>query len=222
MCLYCGKVLKWYELVPLLSFLALKGRCASCKSRLSFQYPLVEFVAGALFLLSFIYAKNYIASEFFYFLPYIFVIISILLIIVVYDLRHKIIPDKLVFFFILLSLVRPALFLLPGESLSSALFSGPLFFAPFAFIFFISRGKWIGFGDAKLVLGIGWFLGMIRGGLAILFSFWIGALFSIILLFLRSRQFTMKSEIPFAPFLLLGFALALFIPTPYLMRMLGF
>ncbi len=221
-CLYCGKTLKWYELVPLLSFLAQKGRCATCKSRLSLQYPLVEFATGALFLLSFIYAENYMASAFFYFLPYLFAIMSILLVIVVYDLRHKIIPDKLVFSFILLSLIRPALFLLPGENLPSALLSGPLFSAPFALLFFISRGKWIGLGDAKLVLGIGWFLGIVKAGLAVLFSFWIGALFSIILLFLRGRQFTMKSEIPFAPFLLLGFAIALFVPTDYLLKLLGF
>ena len=222
MCLYCGKILKWYELVPLLSFLVLKGRCATCKSRLSFQYPAVEFMAGLLFLLSFMYAKNYMVDVIFYFLPYLLAVMSILLVTVVYDIRHKIIPDGLVFFFILLSLARPIVFPLPGEDLVFSLLSGPVFALPFVAIFFFSRGKWIGLGDAKLVLGIGWFLGMVGAGLALLASFWIGAIVSIILLLLKNRKFTMGSEIPFAPFLVLGFAIALFIPTSYLMQILGF
>ena len=221
-CLYCGKPLRWHELVPLLSFLFLKGRCASCKSRLSLQYPAVEFISGILFLLSFIYAKNHMADEIFYFLPYLLVMISILLVIVVYDIRHKIIPDGLVFFFIAASLIRPIIFLLPGENIKLALISGPLFALPFVALFFFSRGKWIGLGDAKLVFGMGWFLGIVKGGLALLFSFWIGALISIILIFLKGKKFTMESEIPFAPFLFLGFVIAAFAPTDYLLKLLGF
>ncbi|OGZ04187.1 MAG: hypothetical protein A2648_01210 [Candidatus Lloydbacteria bacterium RIFCSPHIGHO2_01_FULL_41_20] len=221
-CLYCGKILRWYELVPLISFLVLKGRCATCRSRLSLQYPSVEFMAGTLFLFSFIYAKNNMIEAIFYFLPYLWVVMSLILVIVVYDLRHKIIPDGLVFFFILLSLLRPVIFLLPGENITLALLSGPVFALPFMALFFFSRGRWIGLGDAKLVLGIGWFLGMVSAGLALLFSFWIGAVVAIFLLLLKDRKFTMESEIPFAPFLVLGLIIALFVPTSYLLRVLGF
>ena len=221
-CLYCGKELKWYELIPLFSFLALKGRCLTCKSRLSVQYPLVEFFTGTLFLLSFIYTRDYMWGNFFYFLAYLFIVVSIMVVIFVYDLRHKIIPDGFVFVFIALSLVRPIAFPYLGENILWALLAGPLLALPFAFLFFVSSGRWMGFGDAKLALGMGWFLGIWRGGIAILFSFWIGAIISIILLFLSSKQFTMKSEIPFAPFLIIGMAIATFVPLPYLLTILGF
>lgn len=217
-CLYCGKELKWYELIPLVSFLALSGRCRTCKSRLSIQYPAVEFVTGVLFVFSFIYARNFSSDIF---LAYLFIIISLLTVITAYDLRHKIIPDGLVFTFIALAFIRPFAFPFPGESLSLALIAGPLFAAPFALTFFLSKGKWMGLGDAKLILGIGFFLGLARTGLSLLFSIWIGALISVILLFLRGKQFTMKSEIPFAPFLVIGALLCLFIPLEYWLTILG-
>lgn len=127
-------------------------------------------------------------------------------------MRHKIIPDSLCYTFIAFGLIR---LFLGGETLFHMpsimdLLAGPILFAPFAILFFASKGKWMGFGDAKLAWGIGWFLGLTQGVSAIILGFWISALVSAYLLFRKSRRLTIHSEVPFAPFLILGTFIALF------------
>ncbi|MDD5068135.1 MAG: prepilin peptidase [Candidatus Pacebacteria bacterium] len=226
-CFSCGKILRWYELVPLLSFLIQLGKCRSCKAKISWQYPLVEFSTGVLFVLTALRFQFEVSS-----LPTIlfyFVIESLLVIITVYDIRHKIIPDGLVYAFALLSLGRmillyfyPIPFTL--HPVPFDFLAGPiLFLFPFFFLWFISKGRWMGLGDAKLSLGIGWFLGLAYGVSAIILGFWIGAGVSVLLLLFQKimrgktslislpGNLTMKSEIPFGPFLILGALLVFFL-----------
>lgn len=212
-CLYCAKELKWYEMLPIISFIFLRGRCASCKSRLSMQYPLVELSTAIAFLSSYLYAfKLYYGTDLVYFTLLLFVAFSLLIVISAYDLRHKIIPDGLVFSFILFALIRATIFPHIGESSLSALIAGPILALPFALLYFVSGGRWMGFGDAKLALGMGWLLGLAGGIAAVILSFWLGAIVSIFLLFLKLKKFTVKSEIPFAPFLVIGTFITLLLP----------
>jgi len=129
----------------------------------------------------------------------------------VYDLKHKIIPNGFVYAFILISFLN--LFISPylGMELPSKmeLLAGPILAIPFVLLWFFSRGTWMGLGDGKLALGIGWMLGITKGISAILVAFWAGAIVGIILLFLKPKTITMKSEIPFGPFLVLGLLLVL-------------
>mgnify|MGYP001613694074 CR=1 FL=1 len=233
-CFSCSKKLAWHELVPVVSFCFLGGRCRGCKSRISWQYPLVEITTGLIFVG--IFAQNF---------PIIFSLFAVaiwssLIVITVYDLRHKIIPDGLVYAFIILSFLAAAIFPSGGGGFLHSLFAGAVFFTFFAGLWLISGGRWLGFGDAKLVLGVGFLLGLARGLSALTLAFWIGAVVSIFLLGLnwlakklangaamanssaggeaiqfgrlRSRLFTltMKSEIPFAPFIILGALIAFF------------
>ena len=92
-CFACGKTLKWYELVPVFSFLAQKGRCRKCKAKISRQYILVEIITGGLFALIF-----YIQHSIFNIL-YLWAMAGLLIIISVYDLRHLIIPNLFVWLF---------------------------------------------------------------------------------------------------------------------------
>jgi prepilin signal peptidase PulO-like enzyme (type II secretory pathway) len=97
------------------------------------------------------------------------------------------------------------------------LFSGPIFFLPFFALWFISRGRWIGLGDGKLVIGIGWVLGFVGGLSAIVLAFWVGAIFSIGLIIYErlinnDSKTGLKSEIPFGPFLIIVFVIQFFIP----------
>lgn len=220
-CASCGVQLRWYELIPVISFIAQRGRCRTCHSSFSWQYLFMEVLMGALF----VGLYGLYATEWGLFLLYA-TEWSLLVIILAYDLRHKIIPDPFVFAFCALALV--SLFVTPAWGLAVPpdvgwlLLAGPLLAAPFAFLWLISGGRWMGFGDAKLALGMGWMLGITKGVSALLLSFWIGALVSIgILLYERfgtphtalSRahgRLTMKSEIPFAPFLIIGLALVFF------------
>ena len=124
-----------------------------------------------------------------------------------------IIPDVFSFILAGVALLHFMVSISAPESVFSLwhLLAGPILFLPFYLLWKVSDGAWLGLGDGKLALGIGWFLGLSAGTTAILFAFWIGAGISLILLFLErvlkndtEAQLTMKSEIPFGPFLVLG------------------
>lgn len=222
-CLSCGKTLRATMLVPLLSYLFQRGRCAYCHTRISAQYPLVEFAVGALFAIA-LYVNATTALIFDSHTLTLFVLDivawSTLVAIVVYDLKHKIIPDRLALLFALVA--GSALFLklrwgiLPDDYLPIFdvvpqwidIAAAPLLALPFAALWFFSGGRAMGLGDAKLAWGIGWFLGFAKGFSAIVLSFWIAFIPSLILLLLPKKSFTMKSEIPFAPYLFLGILVA--------------
>lgn len=217
MCMSCQHGLCWYELIPLFSFLALGGRCRVCQSRISKMYPVVELLTGVLFTLLFYKFQVLFFSDLLYFsISYIFyaIILSILVVIAFYDFRHKIIPDQLSLFLGVLSFI--SLFLFSDHILNlhlpnfSELSSGFVIALPFFLFWLISRGAWMGFGDAKLAVGLGWFLGLSKGLAGLVISFWLGAFISIILI-VFTKKYHMKSEIPFAPFLVLGALLAFFL-----------
>lgn len=213
-CMSCKNQLEWYELLPLVSFLGLLGRCRNCKSKISFQYPLVELASGLIFAGLFLKFQNVFFMDTLVFAgtyAYFTLMFSILLIIAVYDFKHKIIPDMLVFIFDCLAFVGLFFFSTYGFSLHLPslweLLSGVVIALPFALIWLLSFGTWMGLGDAKLALGFGWLLGLSRALSGVVISFWIGALLSILLI-VFTKKYSMKSEIPFAPFLVLGVIIA--------------
>ncbi|MBI1999425.1 MAG: prepilin peptidase [Parcubacteria group bacterium] len=221
-CFTCGRTLSWYELIPLASFVIQRARCRTCRARISWHYPAVELLTGVVFAATASVMFSVGGVERIPALLFYLAIFSLLIAIVAYDIRHKIIPDALVYTF------DGAVFLnlLGGESAGLALserfvshaFAGLVFFGVFAALWFFSGGRWMGLGDGKLALGIGLLLGFDGGIAALLVSFWAGALAGLFLLalrwaprlFPRARRFTMKSEIPFAPFLVFGAMLAFF------------
>ncbi len=221
-CMSCGKVLKWYMLIPIFSFIFQKGRCAYCRTKLSMQYPVVELTTGLVVLMTGIhYGVSFFLPEM---LPIVrFVIDSCalisLIVIAAYDLRHKIIPDQLsimLAFFGLLSLIArlyvgefPSLMPLFVEVPRWLDFiAAPAFSLPIAAVWYFSRGRAMGLGDAKLIWGASWLLGFIGGLSAIIFAFWIAVIPSIIILV--SGKGGMKTELPFGPFLALAIILVYF------------
>jgi leader peptidase (prepilin peptidase)/N-methyltransferase len=210
----CQKKLCWYELIPLFSFLGLKGRCLACKAKISMQYPIVEFISGLIFagiFLKFqdIFYINTIAFSISY--AYYATMFSVLLVIAVYDFKHKIIPDALalvlgIFAFIGLFFFSNYLFFPHLPSVLEFL-SGIFLALPFALLWFVSKGTWMGLGDAKLSLGLGWLLGYERLLSGAVVAFWSGAIIGLILV-VFSKKYGIKSEIPFAPFLVLGVLIA--------------
>jgi prepilin signal peptidase PulO-like enzyme (type II secretory pathway) len=136
-------------------------------------------------------------------------IFSLLIVISVYDIRHKVIPDKLVFTFSFVAFLSlfinyydfSSLFILPSPI---SFLAGPLLALPFFLIWILSRGKWMGLGDAKLMLGLGWILGIYMGLASMILAFWIGAIVSLTIMFLSRKKINMKTEIPFAPFLIIS------------------
>ena len=224
-CFSCGKKLSAAELIPVLSYLFLRGRCSKCKSTISIQYPLVEFVTGLLFVFMYWYQSQSLIL-----LGYYLLVSCLLVVITVYDIRHMIIPDGLVFAFIFLGLAR-LVYETPLASLVHTpeiwnLLAGPLLFLPFWALWYFSKGTWMGFGDAKLAWGIGWTLGLVGGASAIILGFWIGAGASLLVMacskilampsvrkvctYVHLPTLGFKSAIPFAPYLIVGMFVALF------------
>ncbi len=207
-CFSCGKKLSWSELIPLFSFLFQKGRCRECRSKISRQYPIVEAITGIIFTLIF-WRFNFqldFQAGFYQLFTLIFwmLIFSLLIIISVYDFRHQIIPNKVVYLLIFSAFARWLII----ERTFADFFGGMSLFIFFGALWFVSKGRWMGFGDAKLALAGGWLLGLWKGVISVFFSFWLGALTGIILLLFSSKKLTLKSRIPFGPFLSLGILIA--------------
>lgn len=213
-CFSCGKTLVWSELIPLFSYIFLRGRCAKCKSKISLQYFIVELLTAIIFAL--VFMKEGLT----WFLPFWLFVALIFIFITVYDFRHKIIPDSSVVLLSVVSIVYTLYLIITNERSWWSLLDGLYIALPFALLWIVSRGRWIGLGDAKLVLSFGWLLGVSFAYTAVVLGFWIGAVVSISLLLLqrikghhrnplseKNKQLTMKSEIPFAPFLILGFGI---------------
>lgn len=213
-CPSCKQILKWRELIPILSFFILKAKCAKCRAPISWQYLLIEIWTGLVFVTIFNLQLSVLQNLLF------LTVFSIYIVITVYDSKHKIIPDGLVYTAIFLSVLVP-LFFAPYSLLDWL--SGPILFTFFASIWFLSGGRAMGFGDAKLSLSVGLLLGATTGFSAIVLSFWIGALGSIAYILLvkfgrsysknsylkNAKGLTMKSEVPFAPAIILGAWIAL-------------
>lgn len=217
-CMNCNRTLRWYELIPVFSFLIQSGKCRRCASKISHQYPIVELVTGLMFVLIAYTFLPLLFSSYWHYLLIVIVfvfIFSILIVISVYDLRHKIIPDQLVYIFIAISFLSifvntstiGPIFLSPTLS---SIIAGPIIALPFILLWYFSKGRLMGLGDGKLIIGIGWMLGLFPGICAIIISFWIGTAVSLSMMLVSRNQkyrrgkMNMKTEIPFAPFLVLS------------------
>jgi prepilin signal peptidase PulO-like enzyme (type II secretory pathway) len=211
-CPHCRHKLSWKDLFPVLSFIFLRGKCRYCHKKISAQYPLVElstaFVFWAIFIDKFASTAFLITGDIIN-LIFLFYIASSLIVIFVYDLRHYIIPDKILlpaivitFLYQIFSFKVDILNLLLGMVIGSVFF---------LIIFLISRGRWMGFGDVKLAVLMGALLGFPNILLALFSAFFLGAIIGALLMFLKKKNF--KSEIPFGPFLIIGTFIAMFYGT---------
>jgi leader peptidase (prepilin peptidase)/N-methyltransferase len=230
-CPNCKKSLGWQDLIPLLSFIFLKGKCRYCQGKISWQYPLVEFATGLLFVFIFYQNMAFLLSGFFdpwiIKTSFLLVISCFLIIIFVSDLKYYIIPDKVIypaigtaFLYQLfgnwkyepvvsLPVIAPQLREIGNlEPLINPLLSAVLASAFFLLIVLVSRGKWMGWGDPKLAFFMGLFLGFPNILVSLFLAFLIGAIMGVGLII--SGRKTLKSEVPFGPFLIVGTFIAFF------------
>jgi prepilin signal peptidase PulO-like enzyme (type II secretory pathway) len=210
-CFSCGKTLTWSELIPVFSFLFQSGKCRKCKTKISWQYPIVETISGIIFVLIFIYFPPIGVYESINTVFYL-VITCILLVITVYDIKHKIIPDSLSYSFAIIAFIhmfisKDLTFIMPPIY---EIIAGPIIASPFVFLWIISKGKWLGLGDAKLVLGIGYTLGLFASISSLILSFWIGAFVGVAYMLFIVKKYKKGYELPFGPYLILGMYIVLF------------
>ena len=203
-CPTCKKMIRFYDNIPLISYLLLRGRCRYCKGPISLQYPLVEGVT-ALSSLFLIIKFGPSLSYLFY-----FAFVAALIAITVIDLYHQIIPDGIslpgIGVGLLASLVIPQITFF--NSLMGILLGGGSLFLVATLYEWIFKREGMGGGDVKLLAMIGAFLGWKAVILTILLSSLIGSTTGILIMILKGKDF--KYAIPFGPFLSLGAVISLF------------
>lgn len=197
-CDSCAEELSPLTLIPIVSFLVLRGRCSVCGSKIGISHVLAEVTLAALFGAAF-YIHGMTVE-----LGIALLFLTLLTSIVIYDLRHTIIPNQLVYALIILGGTMAYVQGGFSESVLVALAMA----AFFGLIWLFSKGRAMGFGDAKLVLGLALFVGYPLSITGFMLSFWIGAVISIALLVFYRKRRTMSNEVPFAPYLAIGFLCA--------------
>ena len=221
-CDHCRHKLHFMDLLPILSFLFLNGKCRYCHSPISIQYPIVELLTGILFVFTF---SNFQPGNFqllniniFTLLYYLF-IISSLIVIFFTDFKYGIIPDKIVYSGIIISflyLILNTNYLILSNGLSAF-----FVFAFFLLIFILTHGRGMGFGDVKLVFLLGLLLGFPKIMVALYTAFLLGAIIALILIIFKRKKF-FGDTIPFGPFLVLGTFLAMFLGDLILKNYMAF
>lgn len=215
-CLSCGVELQWYDLFPLVSYIVLQARCRNCTAYITPRYFVVELLTGLLFFGIVATVSGIIPVLLF------LAVTAVLVVILVYDYYHFIIPDSMV---MLLTFLAGAWVLyqylqgvltLEGVWLSflSAVLAAGFFFLLWA----VSKGRALGFGDVKLIFPLALLIPMQLVFSFVVLAFWIGAIVSLLLLLLQylyyrgkphlrflKKPLTMKSAVPFAPFIIISF-----------------
>ena len=229
-CPKCRAKIGWYDNIPVLSFILLKGKCRACGKKISWQYPVVELITGFLFVLAFY--KNFSATgEFalsgqfsifnfqslftFYFLLFTFkdwLFIAVMIVIFIYDLRWYLILDVVTLpAAAILLLLNMAIVFLSGAGwggLRGYLISGIIGGSFFLFQFIISRGRWIGGGDIRLGLLLGLALGWPNVLIAIFLAYFMGSFVGLGLIISGRKQWS--SKIPLGTFLSTAAVVTLF------------
>jgi leader peptidase (prepilin peptidase)/N-methyltransferase len=199
-CPSCEKPIKFYDNIPIISYLLLKGKCRHCGEKISLRYPLVEFITAFLFFL--LFRQFGISVE----LPAIMLFVSLLIVISFIDFDFQIIPDILslggIAVGFLLSLVRPHFGVL--DAIYGILLGGGILFVIAYGYQFLRKREGMGGGDIKLLGMIGSFCGIKGVIFSLMSGSLIGTIVGIPLMFIKGKEQGTGYAIPFGPFLSLG------------------
>lgn len=240
-CFSCERQLRWFELLPLVSFFVLRRRCLTCKATILWQYPIVEFLSGLIFATVPFYLARfygignifYIRTELwsFYLLVLVWILIFwFLLLLSVIDFRLYLIPNEINLILLFLGVAVTVLkfladpWLLPFYRFFVKNYA--LIFSPFQevvlshllgfiaggllflFLYLLTRGRAMGFGDVKLAFALGLILGWPDIMLSSIASFFLGAIWGLVAILMGKKS--LKNKIQFGPFLALGVFVVVF------------
>lgn len=212
-CTSCHHILAWYDLIPVISWLWLRGKCRYCRAKIAWQYPLVELATAVVFVVS--YVQWPFGSD-----PASLVMLGLwllmvvgLMTLIVYDARWYLLPDVVVLPLAAIGLVfglihYSALMQLGFAQVGLELLYGMLSVGGiYGLLYAVSRGRWVGFGDVKLGVVMGLVLGWQLGLLSIFIANLVGLI--MIIPSLLTKRLSTRSHIPFGPFLIVGLIVAL-------------
>jgi len=212
-CMSCHHTLEWYELIPLFSYIIQRGRCRECEVKLSLQYPLVELLTAILFIgFTYIYIPDIISLYNFTTIQYIqgliiYILITQLIIVFVYDVRYQLIPViqlraiqvlGIIYFGIEYYQTRPKI----PDSLITALLSASIIL----FVYIITKKQGIGWGDIELFLGLGLFIPLMLFVPFFFGAFVIGMIWGILVMIIYHNS-SLKQKIAFGPSIILSFVI---------------
>ena len=210
-CLSCGEALRIFDLIPLFSYLFLRGKCRYCKSPFGKENLIVEVFYGVIYVLLFhfiLLGQGSLLVSGFWFVYYslLFIVLGV---IALYDLKHTYLPALyLVFYGVLTICMLGIRYMYEGDLF--VFFSPIIIGLPFVLLWVLSRGKWIGFGDIVLFLGVGAFFGVAQGLAVLLISIWLGAIVGVMTYVMRKNHGNTNTAIPFVPFIVIAFLVVLF------------
>ena len=221
-CPHCKRRLGVADLVPLFSFLFLSGKCRYCQKEISWQYPVVEFVTGLLFVIIFYFKGGielFLSFDLILFLNILFLLIvsSFLILIFVYDLKHYLILDRVLLPAYLVTLL--ALLLTDTSQIVFHLLGSFIFGFSLFLIYYISKGEWIGGGDVKLAFLLGLMIGFPEIMVTFFLAFVGGGLVACVLMLLGKKK--LHDKLPLGTFLCLAAFLSFFIGTGMIEWYLG-
>ena len=205
-CTHCHHTLAWYDLIPVISWLSLRGKCRYCHKKID-DSPLIEVLTAGLFVVSYLSWPYDIASAVSISVFVLWLLCLVLLIaLAVYDSKWYLLPDKLVWPLVGLGTLtglgrwimreQARIFESLGPMASGVLIIAGVYFA----LYMLSKGRWVGFGDVKLSIFIGLVLGWQQSLLVLFLANIIGLLWVMPSLIVKKA--TVASKIPFGPFLI--------------------
>ncbi len=209
MCPHCQHTLAWYDLLPVVSWLSLGGKCRYCHRSISWQYPLVELTTAALFIASYLFWPLPITYNLEPITSFAVWLISLVMLmaLMVYDIRWMLLPNKIVFPLTGVAAIGALLRIVAADqplhafvlTVAAVAIAGGIFYV----LFQISGGKWIGGGDVKLGFALGLLLG--KPELAFLMLF-VASLLGLVVSLpaVIAKKNTMASKVPFGPFLIVA------------------
>ena len=202
-CTSCEKQINWYDNIPILSFIFLKGKCRCGKSKINLQYFLVELVSAISFVLIYYFYGVSITTLLLIILTIFFIIIFFI------DLKHYIIPNELTFALMLIGFIKSfdpnlnqSLFPNYINSLIGGFFGYSIIWSIIFFYKTLRKKEGMGLGDAKLIAVVGFWFGWFSIPFVIFISSMVALIFSIPSLIKKTRD--MSTQIPFGPFIIIG------------------
>lgn len=217
-CPCCKAPIKWYDNIPILSFIILRGKCRNCKEKISFIYPLTESLTGVVFfLIAFFTLDKSLSWQSILQTVFYLMLFASLITLSFIDFNTLEIPDRFIIFQILLS---PLFFLFEDIIWWERLIGLAAASLPLLLLFVATRGNGIGFGDVKLMFSVGIILGWKLSLFALAVGFVIGGIVGIVLL--ARKKATGQTEMCFGPFLSIGILVAVLFGNQLLALMFPF
>ena len=202
-CPNCNKLIKWYDNIPIISFLFLQGVCRNCSKKINTQYLLVELISGFSFAICYYFFGISITTLLFFILTICFVIIFFI------DLKHFIIPNELTVTLMVIGIIKSIDPDLNNEifpnfinSVLGGVIGYVLIWLIILFYKKVRNKEGMGLGDAKLLSAIGFWFGWVSLPFILFFSSFI-ALVSVLPDLIKNKK-NLTSQIPFGPFIILG------------------